>query len=111
MARRSAQPSDPSLFADERPVPASSPALVTPVRAVVFAPTPPAERREHVPGYLETSLGDDGWLSVGWREPRDVGEERLERGLERRARCTTPTPALIERMREVDPVTGLRRSK
>lgn len=94
-----------SLFAEPAPVAPPPAAERPPPRPpVVFAPTPRAERVEAVPGFLEAVLDDDGCLNIGWRE-RGQPREQEQRSHER---ATTPSPALVERLREVCPVTGLR---
>lgn len=95
----------PSLFAE--PAPVAPPPVAerpTPRAPVVFAPTPPAERIEAVPGFLEAVLDANGCMHIGWRE-RD---EPLAHEQRSHGRATTPSPALVERLRGVCPATGLR---
>ena len=107
MTRRRSSAS-PSLFVEPEPVapPVAAPARPVAKARVIFAPTPRADRVEAVPGHLEAVLDADGCLNIGWRE-RDEPLAQEQRSHER---ATTPSPALVERLKNVCPVTGLRKS-
>lgn len=107
MSARRRSSAAPSLFAEPEPVapPVAAPARPVARAPVIFAPTPRAERVEAVAGYLEAVLDGDGCLNIGWRE-RDEARENEQRSHER---ATTPSPALLAALKNVCPVTGMRK--